>query len=69
MHLLSAAVVRPQRKRDLMKPSGILRSAAIVVALLAASGCANTIRGVGADAANAVEATQDAGNNVARAAQ
>jgi entericidin B len=52
-----------------MKASAILRSAAIAVALLAASGCANTIRGVGADAANAVDATQAAGDNVARASQ
>ena len=67
--MLPAAFPRPQRKRDTMKASAILRSAAIAVALLAASGCANTIRGVGADAANAVDATQASGDNVARAAQ
>lgn len=36
---------------------------------IAAAGCANTIRGVGADAANAVDATQSAGSNVANAAE
>ncbi|KQY26882.1 entericidin [Rhizobium sp. Root482] len=30
--------------------------------------CGNTIRGMGADTANAVDATQDAGRNVERAA-
>jgi entericidin B len=34
-----------------------------------AAGCANTIRGVGQDAANTVDATQQAGQNVAGAAQ
>lgn len=33
-----------------------------------AVGCANTIRGMGHDTANAVEATQDAGRSVERAA-
>ncbi len=51
-----------------MKVSSITRVAAIACVMLAAAGCANTIRGVGADAANAVDATQAAGNNVARAA-
>lgn len=41
-----------------------------VVVLVAgfAAGCANTIRGVGQDTANAVDATQQAGHNVQRAA-
>ena len=43
-----------------------------VVALLASallvSGCANTIRGVGKDAANTVDATQNAGKRVANSA-
>ncbi|WP_048646514.1 hypothetical protein [Nitratireductor soli] len=43
---------------------------AIVIAIAGLSaGCANTIRGVGHDAANAVDATQSAGRNVSRAAQ
>ncbi len=44
----------------------------IVAALACAmvvSGCANTIRGVGKDAANTVNAAQSAGKNVANAAE
>ncbi|KFB09789.1 entericidin A/B family lipoprotein [Nitratireductor basaltis] len=33
------------------------------------AGCSNTIRGVGQDTANAVDATQNAGQNVAQAAR
>ncbi len=51
-----------------MKPSPLVPILAIAAALLVA-GCANTIRGVGADAANTVNATQSAGNRVANAAQ
>ncbi|MGR6430474.1 entericidin domain-containing protein [Rhizobium sp. PAMB 3182] len=46
----------------------------IIIAGVAAAGvlslasCANTIRGVGRDAANTVNATQAAGNDVARSA-
>ena len=46
---------------------------AVVLALLAAvislSACANTIRGAGQDTANAVDATQQAGRNIDRAAR
>lgn len=42
---------------------------ALTTSVLALSGCGNTIRGVGADTANAVDATQDAGRRVERAAQ
>ena len=45
------------------------RIAIVSVALFALSACGNTIRGVGADTANAVDATQAAGNDVAVAAQ
>lgn len=38
-------------------------------ALVALSSCGNTIRGVGRDAANAVDATQDAGRTVDNAAR
>jgi len=51
-----------------MKPSLLVPILAIAAVLLV-SACANTIRGVGADAANTVNATQNAGNRVARAAQ
>jgi entericidin B len=45
--------------------------AIIGIALLSATtlaSCGNTIRGMGADTANAVDATQDAGRSVDRAA-
>jgi entericidin B len=51
-----------------MKTSRLAPVLAIATAVLV-SGCANTIRGVGADAANTVNATQSAGNRVANAAQ
>lgn len=44
----------------------------VFVALLTVvtlSSCGNTIRGMGRDTANAVDATQDAGRNVDRAAR
>ena len=41
---------------------------ATFAALLALSGCANTIRGAGQDAANTVDAAGDAAGNVANAA-
>lgn len=47
------------------------KTGAVVLALtamFALSSCGNTIRGVGKDAANAVDATQDAGRSVDRAA-
>lgn len=40
-----------------------------LAALMTLSACANTIRGMGRDTANAVNATQAAGNDVDRAAQ
>ena len=45
-----------------------LTTIAILASVLMASACANTIRGVGRDAANTVDATEDAGNSVAKAA-
>jgi entericidin B len=45
------------------------RIAVLVAVLGLAAGCANTIRGVGQDTANMVDATQSAGENVAGAAQ
>jgi predicted small secreted protein len=42
--------------------------AAVFAALLTLSACGNTIRGLGRDTANAVDATQDAGRRVDRAA-
>ncbi|MDP9570771.1 UNVERIFIED_ORG: putative small secreted protein [Agrobacterium larrymoorei] len=43
--------------------------AAILVTVASLSACGNTIRGVGRDTANAVDATQDAGRSVDRAAR
>lgn len=51
-----------------MKMIRIAPLAAVAVTLLLA-GCGNTIRGMGQDTANAVDATQDAGRRVERAAQ
>ncbi|MNL85230.1 hypothetical protein D3C87_2134760 [compost metagenome] len=42
---------------------------ALCAAIVTLSGCGNTIRGVGRDAANTVDATQAAGRSVERAAQ
>ncbi len=47
-------------------PSNIL---AATLLLLALSSCGNTIRGMGRDTANAVNATQDAGRSVDRAGE
>ncbi|PYE86750.1 entericidin [Phyllobacterium leguminum] len=41
---------------------------ALAAFALTLPGCANTIRGVGQDTANAVNATQSAGQNVSQAA-
>lgn len=38
-----------------------------LAAAITLSGCGNTIRGIGHDTANAVDATQDAGRQVERA--
>ncbi len=42
---------------------------AAIMLLFTLASCANTIRGVGRDAANTVDATQNAGRNVNHAAQ
>lgn len=42
--------------------------AALFATMLSLSSCGNTIRGMGQDAANTVNATQDAGRRVERAA-
>ncbi|MGO8656359.1 entericidin [Rhizobium ruizarguesonis] len=43
--------------------------AAALMVLLALSSCGDTIRGIGKDTANTVNATQDAGRSVDRAAK
>jgi len=42
---------------------------AVLSAALFSAACANTIRGVGADTANTVNATQSAGSNVANSVE
>lgn len=51
-----------------MTPKSISKVAVLVLVAGVAAGCANTIRGVGNDAANAVDATQSAGRSIERAA-
>jgi entericidin B len=53
-------------RRAIMTTKTITRVAAIILVASFAAGCANTIRGMGADTANAVDATQDAGRTVER---
>lgn len=43
--------------------------AALLVSMVSLASCGNTIRGMGKDAANTVNATQDAGTRVERAAR
>ena len=52
-----------------MTPRKATAIAMLVFTAAAQSSCGNTIRGVGQDTANAVDATQDAGRNVERAAR
>jgi entericidin B len=42
---------------------------ALLIGVLATAGCANTIKGVGRDAANTVNATEQAAGDVANAAE
>lgn len=44
---------------------GLTTLAVIGLSLISLSGCGNTIRGVGRDVGNVVDATQDAGQSVA----
>jgi entericidin B len=57
-----------KRETPSMKLTRLVPVAALICAMFVAS-CANTIRGVGRDTANAVDATQSAGQNVANAAE
>ncbi|MBO9124170.1 MULTISPECIES: entericidin domain-containing protein [unclassified Rhizobium] len=51
-----------------MTSSITTKIAAALCVMLALSSCGNTIRGMGKDAANTVDATQNAGNRVGNAA-
>ncbi len=48
--------------------SKLVVAATVLVAITTLSSCGNTIRGVGRDAANTVDATQNAGANIDAAA-
>ncbi|MEZ2127208.1 MULTISPECIES: entericidin [unclassified Sinorhizobium] len=52
-----------------MTASTIVRICAACLVVLELAACANTIRGMGQDTANAVNATQGAGHRVSRAAR
>jgi entericidin B len=52
-----------------MTATNLSKISIVLATLLALSACGNTIRGVGRDTANAVDATQDAGRSVERAAR
>ena len=51
-----------------MSVKSIFSVGLVLLSVVAFGGCANTIRGVGQDTANAVNATQSAGNNIGNAA-
>ncbi|MCM5555820.1 entericidin [Pleomorphomonas sp. NRK KF1] len=51
-----------------MSVKSILSIGVVALSVVAFGGCANTIRGAGQDTANAVNATQAAGNNIGNAA-
>lgn len=51
-----------------MMAKKLTAGAALVLTVFAMSSCGNTIRGMGQDAANTVDATQSAGRNVEGAA-
>jgi entericidin B len=51
-----------------MLPSLLRLFVIAIIGTTALAGCANTIRGVGRDAANSVDATQDAGENISHSA-
>lgn len=51
-----------------MSVTMLSRLAVLIAVIGLTAGCANTIRGVGQDTANVVDATQAAGENVAESA-
>ena len=51
-----------------MSANTFLRICALLAIIGLTAGCANTIRGVGQDTANAVDATQQAGRNIGQSA-
>lgn len=51
--------------KTLTLSKGLATVAVVTLSLVSLSGCGNTIRGVGRDVGNVVDATQDAGQSVA----
>src|SRR5690606_34816957 len=72
---MAARLVRPVGRTGFKTRENVMtgiiasRVAVIIAAVGIVSGCANTIRGMGQDTAQAVEATQEAGRDVDRAAR
>jgi predicted small secreted protein len=56
-------------KQRVSHMSTTVKIGAAIMLLFTLASCANTIRGVGRDAANTVNATQDAGHSVNHAAK
>ncbi len=54
--------------RNIVTAKTMTKIGIVFTALVMLSACGNTIRGMGRDTANAVDATQDAGRSVERAA-
>ncbi len=54
-----------ETKMSALTAKGLMRLTVLGLALVALSSCGNTIRGVGRDMGNVVDATQDAGRSVA----
>ncbi|WP_105430831.1 MULTISPECIES: entericidin [Neorhizobium] len=52
-----------------MTSTALRTTAALVILVATLSSCGNTIRGLGKDTANTVDATQNAGKRVDRAAR
>jgi predicted small secreted protein len=57
------------KKGLLIMTTSTSKVAAAFAVLMVLASCSNTIRGMGKDTANAVNATEDAGHKVKRAAQ
>lgn len=62
-------MARYEAEENTMIQSMFSRIAVLLAVIVLAGGCTNTIRGAGQDTANVVDATQDAGRNVATEAQ
>ncbi len=64
----SFVATRFSKEPTLMTVKTLATVGIVLVSLASLTACGNTIRGAGRDTANAVDATQDAGRSVQRAA-